>query len=98
MNCVGAAARIFIQERVAFAENLKSNRSELFFKIVVLKHFTNFQKIIREVFLLGKIKKLYTPTDVFLKIFSNFSQQPFFRVIASVERKKFLKRLSGYVF
>ena len=96
MNCVGAAARIFIEERAAFAENLKSSRLELFFKIVVLKHFTNFPKTIRgEVFLLGKIKKLYTPTDVFLKIFSKFSQRPFFRVTASVERKKFLKRLPG---
>ena len=94
MNCVGAAARIFIQERVAFAENLKSSRSELFFKIAVLRHFTNFPKTIRSrVFLLGKIKKLYIPTDIFLRIFSNFSEQPFFRVTASVERKKFQKQL-----
>ena len=68
-------------------------------KKVVLKYFTNFLKIIRcEVFLLGKIKKLYTTTDVFLKIFSNFSEQPFFRVTASEERKKIQKQLSGYVF
>ena len=89
MNCVGAAARIFIQERVAFAENLKSSRSELFFKIAIFKHFTNFPKIVRGgVFLLGKIKKLYTCTDVFLRIFSNFSEKSFFQVTASVERKK----------
>ena len=49
-------------------------------------------------FLLGKIKKLYNPTDVFLRIFSDFSEQPFFRLTASVERKKFQKHLSGYVF
>ena len=96
MNCVGAAARIFIQERVAFAENLKSSRSELFFKIAIFKHFTNFPKIVRGgVFLLGKIKKLYTCSDVFLRIFSNFSEQSFFQVTASVERKKIQKQLSG---
>ena len=99
MSCVGAAACIFISERAAFAENLKSSRSDLFFKIAVLKQFTNFPKTIRGgVFLLGKTKKLYTPTDVFLRIFSDFSEQPFFRVTASVERKKFQKQLSGYVF
>ena len=60
MNCVGAATCVFIQERAAFAENHKSSRSELFFKIAVLKHFTNFPKTIRGgVFLLGKINKLY---------------------------------------
>ena len=38
----------FFEEKAAFRDNVKSGRSEVFFKMAVyLKHFTNFRETIR---------------------------------------------------
>ena len=86
-------------ERAAFAKNLRSSHSEVYYRIAVLK----ISQVSRKLSVVGcfcyvKIKKIYTLTDVFLRNFSNFSEKPFSQATASVERKTFQKQLSGGIF
>ena len=86
----------------------KGRLSQRISKVAVRKYslkelFWSISQIFRKpsvvgCFCLVTIKNLYTPMDGFLGIFSNSSEQPFFRVTASLEWKKFQEQLSGYVF
>ena len=99
MNCVEAQPTFLFK---------KGRPSQRISKVVVLKYslkelFWNISQISRKPSVVGcfckvKIKKLYTPTDVFLRIFSNFSEQPFFSDDCFHRTKKNQKQLPGCFF
>ena len=94
---IGTAARIRIWERAAFANNLKSRPSEVLFKTVISKYFSNFLETIRgRVFLLGENYKIIYSYGGFLENFLKFFWASF--LTGSIEQKIFPMQLPRNVF